>query len=790
MGEVYLAEDSRLRRRVALKILPAMLVRDERAQKRLLREAQSAATLDHPNICTVYEAGEADGHSYIAMQYVEGETLAARLKRGPLDLATAASVGSQIARALAEAHRHGIVHRDVKPQNVMISKSGQVKVLDFGLAKSTTFADDAETATHLTETGMVAGTVAYMSPEQARGEALDDRTDVFSLGTVLYECIARTHPFSGGTAADTTSHILMRDPPALDREIPSEIRRIVSKCLEKDRERRYQTARDLAIDLDAVSREPVSRGSPALAARRTPSLVWAAAAILLLGVVGATWWAIGRRSGSPIPAASDFEQLTAFSDAVSGPALSPKGDMIAFIRDSSFWMSTDGIYVKVLPNGDAVRIANDPRPTYGLTFTPDGSRVVYTAIESSGGPGFHSWSVPVLGGQEPTQFLPNASGLTWIGDKQLLFSEIDGQGLHMGLVTATETRQDRRAIYYFAAESGGTSHLWRQRFPNSAPEPLTFGPTTDEQGIAVAQDGRSIVTSIGRRTSTVWWHAASEERSLTPEGSAIAPSLSADGKRVYCLLERNTTAESLDLAAVEIATSRIERLIPGFSIIQYDVSNDDKSVVFTTSDKGEHAIWIASLDRQTAPIKLLDNADLVFFAAGRQLVFRALEGHSNYLDRINRDGSERARVLKEPIVQLDQVSADGAWAQARLSGAVAGTVVVSIETGVTHALCAVLCSLAWSPDVKYLSVGSSLSGALPTAPGTTATNGRSILVPLAPGQVFPPFPADGSMAISAWAGLPNVTSRAGVGLVPGTDPATYVFTRTSDHRNLFRIPIR
>jgi eukaryotic-like serine/threonine-protein kinase len=262
MGEVYLAEDTRLDRKVAIKFLPSNSTSDQQAKKRLIREAQAAAKLDHSNICSIYEVGEEDGRSFIVMQYVAGETLAERIHRKPLELRESLDIAVQVAGALVEAHSRGIVHRDIKPQNVMITGRGQVKVLDFGLAKivqEKSLADStAETENLLTEPGMIVGTVPYMSPEQLRGETLDDRSDIFSFGAVLYEMVSGRQPFAAENAAATISIILTKEPPPLarySREVPGELERIISKALRKDREERYQTSKDLLIDLKSLFEE-------------------------------------------------------------------------------------------------------------------------------------------------------------------------------------------------------------------------------------------------------------------------------------------------------------------------------------------------------------------------------------------------------------------------------------------------------------------------------------------------------------------------------------------------------
>ena len=265
MGEVYLARDIKLDRRVAIKFLLESSTANEHARKRLIREAQAAAKLDHPNICSIYQVGEVDAHTFIVMQYVDGEPLDVRIKRKPLDVSESLRIATQVTDALAEAHAHGIIHRDIKPSNIMVTPRGQAKIMDFGLAKlseahalSGALNSEASTEAVLTTPGTILGTVPYMSPEQVHGHRLDARTDIFSFGVVLYEMVTGQQLFAAKTPAGTISAILTKEPAPISeysRTCPQELQTIVSKCLEKDRERRYQTMREVAFDLGRCHEE-------------------------------------------------------------------------------------------------------------------------------------------------------------------------------------------------------------------------------------------------------------------------------------------------------------------------------------------------------------------------------------------------------------------------------------------------------------------------------------------------------------------------------------------------------
>ena len=264
MGEVYLAKDTILGRRVALKVLPEYVGRDPDRLRRFKQEARSASTLNHPNVCVIHEIGETeDGRPFIAMEHIEGVTLRQRMNEREMKLGEALDIAGQVADALTAAHEARIVHRDIKPENIMIRRDGYVKVFDFGLAKLTEQRHQSESATMSTllvnsSPGTVMGTAAYMSPEQARGVPVDERTDIWSLGVVLYEMVSGHPPFTGQTPTDVVVAIVERDPPSLSQYLPgtpAELERIVRKALRKDTEQRYQIVKEMAIDLRSIRKE-------------------------------------------------------------------------------------------------------------------------------------------------------------------------------------------------------------------------------------------------------------------------------------------------------------------------------------------------------------------------------------------------------------------------------------------------------------------------------------------------------------------------------------------------------
>ena len=409
MGEVYRARDPRLGREVALKVLPATFAGDPDRLRRFEQEARVVAALNHPNILALYDIGmHADVSPYLVSELLEGESLRQRLEGGPIHPRKAIEYSIQIAQGLSAAHEKGIAHRDLKPENLFLTKDGRVKILDFGLAKSAQpeIAAAAETVgpVFLTQAGMVLGTVGYMSPEQVRGEETDYRSDIFSLGTVLYEMFTGQRAFARPTSVESMHAILKDDPPEIPTDaehVPPGVQRILDHCLEKERGQRFQSARDLAFALSALSdrSSAVHAGlAPAPAARpvrRVGVLAAVAAGFLAVaaGVFTAGLLVGARRSASE--ARWRVLPLTAYRGLESQPALSPDGNHVAFIWDGGV-AGRANLYVRLVDGGVPLLLAGDELPKSAPTWSPDARRIAF--LRGAAKPAIYL--IPVLGGTE------------------------------------------------------------------------------------------------------------------------------------------------------------------------------------------------------------------------------------------------------------------------------------------------------------------------------------------------------------------------------------------------------
>ena len=871
MGEVYRARDTKLNREVALKVLPELFAFDPDRLARFKHEAQVLASLNHPNIAAIYGFEESNGAEALVLELVDGPTLAdviagtvhspeaeslgsrprdsevaatrgGETPRG-LEINEALTIARQIAEALEAAHDKGIIHRDLKPANVKLTQAGVVKVLDFGLAKAAAEAPTLDfdltqsppATMDGTREGVILGTAAYMSPEQARGMTVDRRTDMWAFGCVLFEILTGRKPFAGDTVSDTIAAVLEREPPwtALPRRTPARIVRLLRRCLQKDQAQRLRDMADARIEI-----ENVLTGRANLHLRLTWKLIGAAAALAL--AVGV--FLLLRSDRRAPPGRSEWVELTNL-DSVTQPALSPDGRMIAFIRGTGTFTTPGQIYVKRLPNGEPVPLTYDDLPKMGPVFSPDGGRIAYTVTD---GNTWDTWIVPAIRG-EPRRWLRNASGLTWFGASELQFSEIKA-GQHMAIVRSNESRAEARDLYvprlasgmahrsysspdgkwvlvvemegvwlpcrlvstdggssrpvgppsarctgaawapdgkwmYFSANAGDGFHIWRQRFPQSEPEQITSGPT-EEEGLAIAADGRTVITSVGLTQRAVWVHDASGERQISLEGYAYWPLLSSDGRRACFRVTRGpgTGQSPSELWMTDLGSGRNERIFPGQMVTGYDVSRDDRVVASVMEPDGKTRVWTAWLDGREPPRRIPGaEGDNPRFGREDEILFRVTQGDSPFLVRIREDGTGRETIPKVTGSVFGTTSPDGEW----LSGLDAGMSAYSTRGGPPIRIfpASMRSRLRWGFDDKqvYLSVQYGEMSAF--------AFGRTYLLPVAKGSVLPRVPAGGFQTEAELAAVPGVEILPYGDLAPGPSPSVYAFSRTTTTRNLYRIPL-
>ena len=401
MGEVYRAKDTKLGRDVAIKILPEAFARQPDRLARLRREAQVLAALNHPNIAAIYDLDESHEHCLLALELVPGPTLVECLQRGPLPMRAALDAFRQIAGALAAAHEKGIIHRDLKPANIKLTPEGQIKLLDFGLAKATAAlpgsdSGDLTTATQMTEAGTVLGTILYMSPEQARGQPVDKRADIWAFGCLLYEALSGKSLFSGRTPSDILASIL-RDTPKLEglpADTPAAVRLLVERCLRHDLNRRMQDIGDARVEIeDALAAVTALRPDSRTSRKRSWGPWIAAAGLLTLGVC-AGWWARSRST----PAAAvevRFQRITDLVGMEETPAMSPDGKTVAFVAMSGAHRQ---IWVRLLSGGTPLQITHDDNEHREPRWAPDSSALLYYTPSAKAGEQGTIWEISALGG--------------------------------------------------------------------------------------------------------------------------------------------------------------------------------------------------------------------------------------------------------------------------------------------------------------------------------------------------------------------------------------------------------
>jgi eukaryotic-like serine/threonine-protein kinase len=624
MGEVYRARDPALKREVAIKVLPSFVSRDSDRLRRFEQEAQAAAALDHPNILAVHRFGVVDGTHYLVSELLVGESLRHALQHGPLPVRKAIDYGIQIAHGLAAAHNHGIVHRDLKPENVFVIRDGRVKILDFGLAKlkqSQQQSDgNAPTQTAGTDPGMIMGTAGYMSPEQVRGQPVDNRTDIFAFGAVLYEMLTGKRAFHRSTSAETMTAILHEDPPAISQtapNIPPALQRVVNRCLEKNLEQRFHSASDLAFALEALS-DPGS--APAIVAppsRRPRRVLWSLALIAIFSLAAVAYFTIAKRNNGPPLRISEYTQLThnGHTRQVAG-------------TDGSRLYLSDSIRLSIsqlsVSGGEIEPVSSITVPNpYLLDVSPDGSSLLVESFKTET-PSEPLYTVQVLGGAH--RFLADAKGAAWSPDGKLVaYSTPNGD---MNIIN-----NDGAGAHKLASVGGIPYWLsW-------SPDGRTIRFEKDDTLWEMTSNGSNLHPLLAG------WHPSDLKccGRWSPDGGffAFLAGPVEPGSQIYALDERRGPFHRTGSEPVQLTSGPIEWGLPVFS-------KDGKKIFATGSTRRGELDRLDPNSNQFQPFLGGISADLVAFSKdGQSVVYVSYP--DGILWRANLDGSDRVQLTSPPL---------------------------------------------------------------------------------------------------------------------------------------------
>ena len=635
MGEVYRARDSRLARDVALKILPRDFAPDSDRRARFEREARAAGQIHHPNILAILDTGVYDGLPFIITELLEGETLRERLQPGPLPQRKAIEIASQIAKGLGAAHERGIVHRDIKPENIFIGGDGHVKILDFGLASVSAqeSATSDATITLKTASGIILGTAAYMSPEQARGQAADSRSDIFSLGSVLYEMLSGQRPFSGSTYADLISAILRQDPAPLpsERTVLPSLDRIVRRCLEKSPGERFQSARDLAFQLDSLASSIESssdRTPPDISLEKLNSsslsriFRWTAPAAIILAAAIFAWWFRGRQLQADHPPTVLFERLTDFSGMEESPAISPDGRSVAFVSDST---GSRQIWIRLLAGGVPFQLTHDAVDHFSPRWSPDSASLFYYTPPAGGSHEATVWEISALGGTPRrltaslSEVDPSHDGKSLaffrLGAGQIELVRTDRDASHPQVLaqfpSKTGCRQPRwspddSSIAFMLADDRWSDDLFYVSASGGVPRRVTF-QYASFSGFSWLPGGSGFVFSTSRGSTLLYlptlhlWQIprdGGEARQLTfGDESDASPDVDSRGRLVSSRIRINFDIWKFPVAfAPAENVQRAVRISHQTAQVQTpSLSPDGRQLVYLSDTGGHGNLWVLDL---------------------------------------------------------------------------------------------------------------------------------------------------------------------------------------------------